>query len=129
MVYAMDEHLDLGKRIVVILGAVLHFLTTEEVHALMSELWACLTSGSVVAATHLTSADADPAKVAAGVAAYQANHGIDIYPRTRDEITALADPFVIRDPGVVSTIEFKPDPVGPTPVPAPHFLMWLADRP
>uniref|UniRef100_UPI003F493416 SAM-dependent methyltransferase n=1 Tax=Nonomuraea sp. CA-252377 TaxID=3240003 RepID=UPI003F493416 len=40
VVYAMDEHLHPGKQIVVIRGAVLHFLTTEEVHALMSELWA-----------------------------------------------------------------------------------------
>jgi hypothetical protein len=37
-------------------------------------------------AIYFTSADADPAKAAAGAAACKAKHGIDIYPRTRDEM-------------------------------------------
>jgi hypothetical protein len=52
---AIDTHLGLDRPIVVILGAVLHFLTEQEVAELMYPLRELLVPGSVVVATHVTS--------------------------------------------------------------------------
>ncbi|MGP4104611.1 SAM-dependent methyltransferase [Nonomuraea sp. KM90] len=123
---ALHDHLDMRGRPVMILGAVLHFLTMQEARVLLDALWEHLAPGSVAVATHLFTAGVDPVKVTAGTAAYKAAHGIDIYPRTREEITSLAGRFTLREPGVVQTTEFMPEP-GP-PSEQPHFLMWLATR-
>jgi hypothetical protein len=126
---AIDTHVGLERPIVIILGAVLHFLTEQEIAELMYPLWDHLVLGSVVVATHVTSTGMDPETVAKSTATYEAEHGVSIYPRTRDAIASLAGPFAIRKPGVVRTIDFLPDPEGLPPVEkAPHFLMWMAER-
>ncbi|MDP4511748.1 SAM-dependent methyltransferase [Nonomuraea turcica] len=128
---AIAMHLDLTvKPIVVLLGAVVHFMTDEEASALMSGLRACLAPGSIVVLTHVTSEGVEPEVVAAGKATYKKRHGVDIYVRTREEIASFADGFVIRAPGIGRTIDFMPEEDSRAPVrEAPHFLMWMAERP
>ncbi|MGR6924567.1 SAM-dependent methyltransferase [[Actinomadura] parvosata] len=128
VIAALHDHLDMSRPVVVILGAVLHFLTMPEAQLLLDALWEELASGSVVVVTHLTGEGADPDTVQAGAQAYRTLHDIDIYPRTRQEITGLAARFDLRPPGVVQTIEYEPPDAGPAPVPGPHFLMWVAER-
>lgn len=128
VIAALDEHLGLDNPIVVILGAVVHFLDDHEAGRVMRALRERLAAGSVVVVTHLTSTGVDPDMVTAGKAAYEAAHGIPIYPRTREEITALAAGLTILEPRVVPTVDFLPPEEGPPPTPAPHFLMWMAER-
>jgi len=126
---AIDTHVGLDRKIVIIFGAVLHFLTEQEIAELMYPLWDHLVLGSVVVATHVTSTGVAPETVAKSTATYEAEHGVSIYPRTRDAIASLAGPFSIHEPGVVRTIDFLPDPERLPPVEkAPHFLMWMAER-
>jgi hypothetical protein len=125
---ALHDHLDMEQRAAIILGAVLHFLTLEEARRLLDALYEHLAPGSPVVVTHLTGEGAPADKVAAGAKSYKARHGIDIYPRTREEITALVGAFELAPPGVVRTIDFLPEQEGP-PSNEPHFLMWMARRP
>ncbi|WP_336214852.1 SAM-dependent methyltransferase [Nonomuraea sp. LPB2021202275-12-8] len=126
---ALATHLDLTKPIVVILGAVLHFLDDREAGQLMAALRQHLVPGSPVVVTHVTSTGHDAAMVAKGKAAYEREHGVTIYIRTRDEIAGLMRGFDIEEPGLVPTIDFLPDDKGPLPIrEAPHFLMALARR-
>ncbi|GAA3251155.1 SAM-dependent methyltransferase [Nonomuraea helvata] len=125
---ALDVHLDLNRPVIVILGAVLHFLTDWEATQLMTALWGDLPTGSMVLVTHVTSTGVEPEMVARGKASYEARHSIRIYPRTEEEITGLAGRFVIREPGVVATVDFMPSLDELAPKEAPHFLMWMAER-
>ncbi|MGV9383586.1 SAM-dependent methyltransferase [Nonomuraea sp. NPDC003707] len=124
----LATHLDLDRPVVVLLGAVLHFLTDWEAAQLMAALWGRLAEGTVVVVTHVTSIRADPQMLARGKDANEAAHGIRIHPRTEEEIRALASGFEILPPGVVRTIDFMPAAEEPPSKNAPHFLMWMARR-
>jgi S-adenosyl methyltransferase len=126
VVAALDQHLGLDEPIAVILGAVLHFLSNEEAAGVMGMLRERLAAGSVVVVTHATSTGVDPDMVKQGQADYEHAHGIRIYVRTREEISALAVGLTIGEPGVVPTIDFLPSGEGMPRREAPHFLMWMA---
>ncbi|MGW3352861.1 SAM-dependent methyltransferase [Nonomuraea rubra] len=127
---AMGAHLWLGKPVVVILGAVLHFLTDEECTDLRFALRARLAPRSLVILTHVTGDGMDPANVERGRAAYEKLHGgVPIYVRSESQVMGLVRDFSVRDPGVVRTIDFMPEEGGRTPLrDAPHFLMVMAER-
>ncbi|GGO63256.1 SAM-dependent methyltransferase [Nonomuraea cavernae] len=124
----LDLHLGVKQKIVVILGAVLHFMTDQEAAALISALHEHLVPGSLVVVTHVTSTGMLPEDAARGKEVYERLNGVEIYLRSEDEITALAGPFAIQPPGVVRTIDFMPPQEGPPAEEAPHFLMWMAER-
>ncbi|NRQ31255.1 hypothetical protein HII36_05310 [Nonomuraea sp. NN258] len=127
---ALSRHLDMTRPVVVILGAALHFLDDQDAKHLMIALRARLPQGSLVIITHVHHARLSPERIAAGQAEYERKHGVKIYVRSRDEIAALACDFTLQEPGVVRTIDFRPDQEGPGPVQdAPHFLMLAAKRP
>ncbi|WP_043615244.1 SAM-dependent methyltransferase [Nonomuraea candida] len=127
---AMSAHLWLGKPVVVILGAVLHFLTDEQCTDLRFALRARLAPRSVVVGTHVTGDGMDPQAVERGRAAYAELHGgVPIYVRSERQVLDLVRDFAIKDPGVVRTIDFMPEEGGRTPLrDAPHFLMVMAER-
>ncbi|NRQ30671.1 hypothetical protein HII36_02290 [Nonomuraea sp. NN258] len=126
---AMSRHLDLNRPAVVVLGAVLHFLTDEQCTDLRFALRARLAPRSIIVLTHVTSDGMDPDSVERGRAAYQEQCGVPIYVRTRHEITALIRDFAILEPGVVRTTDFLPEVGDRTPNrDAPHFLMVMAER-
>ncbi|MFI9598098.1 SAM-dependent methyltransferase [Nonomuraea sp. NPDC052265] len=128
---AMGTHLRLDRPVVVILGAVLHFLDDGHANDLMFALRARLAPDSVLVLTHVTGHGMDPARIKSGQVAYEQLHGgIPIYVRSRDEIVDLVRDFRLHNTGVLPTIDFLPDPTERTPErDAPHFLMLMAKRP
>lgn len=87
--------------VAVLLLAVLHFVSDEENPAeIVARLAAALAPGSLIAISHLTP-DFAPEEIAAGAAAYNARVPVQVYPRSRDEVTALCGSLPIEYPGVV----------------------------
>jgi hypothetical protein len=112
---------------VVILGSVVHSLDDHEAEQLMA---AFLVPGSAALVTHVAGTGVDPRHGGPrGKPAYEREHGVSLYIRTRDEIAGLVDGFDIQEPGLVPTIDFIPGDDGRAPVrEAPRFLMILARR-
>ncbi|MFF0771002.1 SAM-dependent methyltransferase [Nonomuraea wenchangensis] len=126
---ALHEQLGLDEPTVVILGAVLHFLDDAEADHLMWALYDVLPADSLALVTHVTSDGLDEETVTRWAGLYEAHNHVPIHVRSKTEVTRLAGRFDLQPPGVVRTPDFLPDPEGPAPVEAPHFLMFMAKRP
>jgi hypothetical protein len=104
------EVLDFNQPIAVLLLAVLHFIVDDRrAHAAVDQIKAALAPGSYVALTHVTFDPLEP-QTAAHLAELAASmdHG-PFRARTRDEIAAFLGGLDLLEPGLVSTVEWRPE--------------------
>jgi SAM-dependent methyltransferase len=93
--------LDFTRPVAVLLLALLHFLPdTDDPAVIIAQFAAALAPGSLIAISHLT-ADYAPEAITDSANAYNARVPCPVYPRSRDQITALCGELPIRHPGVV----------------------------
>jgi hypothetical protein len=94
----------------VLLLAVLHFVVDDQqAHDAVDRIKAALAPGSYLAITHVTYDPLDPGKAAdlTGLAA-GLEHG-PFKARTRHEVAAFLDGLQLVEPGLVSTVDWRPD--------------------
>ncbi|WP_240670029.1 SAM-dependent methyltransferase [Actinoplanes solisilvae] len=112
--------LDLSRPVALMLVAVLHFVPGPgAARGLVKRLVDELPSGSYLAATHFTLDFMPPHEQAAYRRMLDSGRS-DIWPRDRDEFTALFDGLELVDPGVALVSDWRPDgdaePVDPSRV-------------
>jgi S-adenosyl methyltransferase len=122
----LNETLDLSQPVALMLIAILHFIPGPgQAQPIVQQLMNRLPSGSYLAATHFTldfMADDDKA---AYRQMYEAGKS-DIYPRDRDEFTALFNGLELVEPGIVLATDWRPQPDA-EPVPDPSRIsIWAA---
>ncbi|UGT59873.1 SAM-dependent methyltransferase [Nocardia asteroides] len=104
----LTDTLDLSEPVGVSLGAILHFLGDEEMpYEIVAALRRGLASGSYLGLSHAT-ADFDEPGTAAVVQVYR-KHGIEVRPRTRDEVAQFLTGLDIVGPGIVPAHRWRPD--------------------
>ena len=100
--------LDFTKPIAVLLLALLHFVPdAEDPAGIVQELAGALAPGSLIAISHLT-ADFAPQAIAASAKAYNARVPVQVYPRTREQVTGMCAGLRIEYPGVVPVNHWMP---------------------
>jgi len=100
--------LDFTRPVAVLLLALLHFVPDcEDPAGIVEELAGALAPGSLIAITHLTGGFA-PQAITASVRAYNARVPVQVYPRSREQITALCKGLSIEHPGVVAVNHWWP---------------------
>jgi hypothetical protein len=100
---------DFSQPAVVVLGALLHFLAGPGgPHAVMTELLARLSAGSMLALSHITSTGSAPGVVSAIEDIYRSTTAPVVF-RTEHEITSLFTGLSLVEPGVVDTRDWRPD--------------------
>lgn len=105
----LRDTLDLSKPVALMLIAVLHFIPGEgNARPLVQELMNALPSGSYLAATHFTLDFMSPADQDT-YRELLASGASDIWPRDRDEFTALFDGLEIIDPGIALVSQWGPE--------------------
>ncbi|MEV0622430.1 SAM-dependent methyltransferase [Nonomuraea sp. NPDC050404] len=125
---AINWHLGTDTPVVVLMGAVLHFLTDEQGTNLRFALRSRLKSHSKIVVTHVTGDGLDADVVKKGQARYEELHGIPMYVRTEHEVMGLVRDFHVPDPGVVRTVDFLPEPGVRIPLEVlPHFYAVMAE--
>lgn len=108
----LRETLDLTQPVALSTIAVLHFLPPDrDPFAIVRELLDAFPSGSYLALTYLT-ADHNPEQVAKLAGVYRAQ-GIEIMPRSRDEIARFFDGLELVEPGLTSMHLWRPDDDSP----------------
>ena len=108
--------LDLSQPVGLLLFAVLHFVPGQgEARGIVEQLVDVLPSGSYLVASHATQ-DFSPPELVAAYRKLLDNGRADVWPRDRDEFTALFDGLELVGPGVVPAGEWRPDPGEPLPV-------------
>jgi S-adenosyl methyltransferase len=102
--------LDTGKPIALMLVAVLHFIHGDgQAKPIVDQLLAALPSGSYLAATHFTTDYLSPAERDKYQYLFDTGKS-DVWPRSREEFTALFDGLDLIDPGVVLATDWRPEP-------------------
>ncbi|MEV0617542.1 SAM-dependent methyltransferase [Nonomuraea sp. NPDC050404] len=125
---AINWHLCGATPVVVLMGAVLHFLTDEQCTNLRFALRSRLKPRSKIVITHVTGDGMDPDVVKRGQIRYEELHGVPMYVRTEHEVMGLVRDFHVPDPGVVRTVDFLPEPGDRIPLEdLPHFYAVLAE--
>ncbi|MEU1425323.1 SAM-dependent methyltransferase [Kitasatospora sp. NPDC005751] len=110
----LREALDLARPVALSLVALLHFIPDErQAHAVVDRLKSALAPGSALVISHGT-ADFAPA-AAERVSQVYAAAGTPVRMRGREEVRSFLDGWEIRDPGVVATHRWRPDPDGSSP--------------
>jgi hypothetical protein len=109
--------LDFTRPVAVLLLALLHFVSdTEDPAGIVARFAAALAPGSLIAISHLTG-DFAPQAITDSANAYNARVPIQVYPRSRDQVTALCGALPIAYPGVVAVNHWMPG-LRETPGPA-----------
>ncbi|MEU4234843.1 SAM-dependent methyltransferase [Nonomuraea sp. NPDC026600] len=135
-----ERHLNLRKPVVVILGAVLHFLNDDEAARVIAVFRSRLAAGSVVIVTHATGDSFPPGVVEKVTSHYERRTRVQPYLRSGEQLAALlADckPFKWHEPGsgpqelplkkVPLTFEMLPDESSALADPsAPHARAAIA---
>jgi S-adenosyl methyltransferase len=109
---AVRATLDFSQPVAVLLFAVLHFVPDDDTATTaVRQLTDALTSGSYLALSHATF-DPLPEQTRAALAAFTKPGAADdpFKPRTRDEVTSLLAGLELLEPGLVSTVHWRPDP-------------------
>jgi SAM-dependent methyltransferase len=108
--------LDLGRPIGVLLGAVLHFITDDQqAHTAVNHIKSVLAPGSHLSLTHVTYDPLEPGRaIRLTKLAESLAHG-PFKARTRDEVAEFLRGLHLVEPGVVSTVGWRP-----RDAPAPH---------
>jgi S-adenosyl methyltransferase len=101
--------LDVGRPVALMLVAILHFIEGPgQARALVKRLMDELPSGSYLAATHFT-LDFMPPHEQATYRQMLDSGLTDIWPRDRDEFTALFEGLELVEPGIGLVSEWRPD--------------------
>jgi S-adenosyl methyltransferase len=102
--------IDLGRPIVVLLAAILHFVSDEEDPAgIVTTLLAAMPAGSYLVLSHACH-DAQPEESARAVSIYRDRGASSILAtRSRAEIEAFFAGLELVDPGVVITSQWRPE--------------------
>jgi hypothetical protein len=113
----LRDTLDVAQPVGLMLVAILHFIEgSGEAAAIVKRLIDDLPSGSYLAATHFT-LDFMPEHEQATYRGLLDAGVTDIWPRDRDEFTALFDGLDLVEPGISLVSEWRPDPADPTAEP------------
>ena len=113
---AIRGHLDFSRPVALTLLAILHFVPDEDDPAAVVEAYHRATvSGSLLAVSHATN-DYEPERLEEMEDVYRgATAGLT--GRSHKEIVALLGPYDLVPPGLVSMIDWRPDPAsGPDPL-------------
>jgi len=122
----LPDTLDLSRPVALMLVAILHFVPGDgAARPLVRELTAALPSGSYLAATHFTTDFMPHGERVAYRQMLDAGRS-DIWPRDRDEFTALFDGLDLVEPGVVLATDWRPDTATDEPVDRSRISMWAA---
>lgn len=128
--YEVLSLIDFARPACVVLGAVLHFFTDEEVRLVMEALHDYLAPGSLVLVTHATSDQPayQPEQVQAARAFYEKQTGTQLHLRTVEEIAKLVLPGCVPlRPGLVTTAAWQPDFEHMLIPIAPYFMAVAAE--
>ena len=106
---ALQATLDLSQPAVIILAAVLHFLSDTEARAAVDYLKGSVAPGSALVISHATADDAAPEETSKVQGVYEAAQS-PIYLRTREEVTRFFDGFTLVPPGVVDVNHWHTEP-------------------
>ena len=91
-----------------LLLALLHFVSAEEDPAgIVARFAAVLAPGSLIAISHLTG-DFAPQAITDSARAYNARVPMQVYPRSREQVTALCGGLPVPYPGVVPVNHWMP---------------------
>jgi len=106
--------LDLRRPVAVLLASVLHLLEDDdEAYAAVRRLRDSLAPGSYLVIVHGTF-DTVPDETQRAVRTLLADGNQGPYrPRSRDEIAKFLDGLELEPPGIVSSVEWRPDPANP----------------
>jgi uncharacterized protein YbjQ (UPF0145 family) len=105
---AVTDLLDLSRPVALVVGAVLHFVPdADEPARILAYYRERLVPGSLLVLSHLTH-ERVPDEVAKAVLQYRQGTS-PVFDRARAEITALFDGWELLDPGVVFTVQWRPD--------------------
>lgn len=104
--------IDFNEPVGVLMIAMAHFMTNEELPAVMAHLRDALVPGSYLAVSHITS-DGKPQDAAAQLDAVFAATPTPVHFRNHAEIARIFDGFDLIDPGLVTLDAWRPDPHGP----------------
>jgi hypothetical protein len=100
--------LDFTKPVAVLMLALLHFVSdAEDPASIVARFAAALAPGSLIAISHLTG-DFAPQAISDSAKAYNARVPVQVYPRSRDQITGLCGDLSIEYPGVVPVSHWMP---------------------
>ncbi|MFI6705389.1 SAM-dependent methyltransferase [Nonomuraea sp. NPDC050478] len=130
--YELLSVIETGRPVCVVLGAILHFFTDDEVKQVMEELHDFLAPGSLVLVTHATSDQPHyrPEQVQAARDFYEKQTGAQLYLRSVQEIADLVLPGCVPlRPGLVTTAAWHPDYEYESAMipPAPYFTAVAAE--
>jgi SAM-dependent methyltransferase len=93
---------------VLLVGVLMHIADEDDPAAIIRALLAPFPAGSFLAVSHVTLEGALESAPAAIKVLDRS--GIDIHPRTRDQVRALLTGFELVEPGLVWAPEWRPDP-------------------
>jgi hypothetical protein len=101
--------IDWDQPVALLLVAVTHFITNEDGPAsILQQFREVMAPGSYIAITHIHH-DGDEDAVRQILDIYR-GASVPLVMRTRDEIAALFDGFILIEPGLVPLSEWRPDP-------------------
>ncbi|MFL6053087.1 MAG: SAM-dependent methyltransferase [Actinoallomurus sp.] len=105
----LSRTLDLTRPVVLMMVAVLHFITDEEdPYDLVRTLVGALPSGSLVVLTHGTSDHLTPEELAESDEANKRS-GVPFRLRTSEEFARFFTGLDLLDPGITSVVDWRPD--------------------
>jgi SAM-dependent methyltransferase len=117
----VGQLIDFDRPLGLLLLGVLHFLSDDEVYAVLDRLRRALAPGSVLVISHIT-ADADPEGMARFVGVLTNTPGaVLITPRPRDQIEGFFAGFELVDPGLVAVHRWRPAELNRTD---DRFWLW-----
>jgi hypothetical protein len=112
---ALRDALDLTQPVGLLLIAILHFIhDTDQPYDIVQQLLAPLPTGSFLALSHI-GIDLLTPDLADRFADINRKAGIDMPPRTLDQITPFFDGLQITEPGIVPIQRWRPDPGNAVP--------------
>ncbi|GIF19229.1 SAM-dependent methyltransferase [Actinoplanes tereljensis] len=122
----VTEVLDLSRPVVVLLASVLHLIDDDEqAAAAVRQLREALAPGSYLVIVHGTF-DTLPEATRQAVTAMMATGKQGVYrARSRAEIEEFVDGLELVEPGLVSSVEWRPDPVNPPKTSVADAMCWV----
>ena len=110
----VNEHIDFGEPVGLLMVAVLHFIPeTKEAERIVGTLRDRLAPGSGMAISHLSFGDLDEEKIREGRELYKNTSAGAVTPRTHAELLRFFDGFDLVEPGLVVAEEWRPEPDEP----------------
>jgi len=121
-------HLDFSRPVAVLVAAIMHFIPDSEDPARILRTFTAATApGSYLVLSQATQ-DAQPEEAGRATAIYR-NASSPLVTRTRDEIVPLFGGLPLVDPGLVYTVQWRPDRTSPGPPEAAGLYAGVACKP